>query len=107
MLVCLFLLVFNQCSFYSFKGSLPAHIDNITIAPWGDVIISEDGRGPDRLVNINSQGDCLPIAMNSFNNSEFAGATFSPNGKTLFVNIYQPTMTLAITGPWEELHKTI
>ena len=81
--------------------------DNITIAPWGDVIISEDGRGPDRLVNINSQGDCLPIAMNSFNNSEFAGATFSPNGKTLFVNIYQPTMTLAITGPWEELHKTI
>ena len=29
----IFLLVFNQCSFYSFKGSLPAHIDNITIAP--------------------------------------------------------------------------
>ena len=29
----IFLLIFNQCSFYSFKGSLPAHIDNITIAP--------------------------------------------------------------------------
>ena len=37
------------------------------------------------------------------NNAEFAGVNFAPDGKTLFVNIYSPTMTIAITGPWEEL----
>jgi len=33
-------------------------------------------------------------------NSEFAGATFSPDGTTLFVNIQHQGFTLAITGPW-------
>ena len=32
--------------------------------------------------------------------TELAGACFSPDGRTLFVNAYSPTMTLAITGPW-------
>ena len=31
---------------------------------------------------------------------EFAGAVFSPDGSTLFVNIQQSGVTLAITGPW-------
>ena len=74
--------------------------DNITISPWGDIIASEDGKGPDRLVKINQKLECTPIAKNAFNNSEFAGATFSPDKKILFVNIYRPTMTLAIRGPW-------
>nr|MBA3847962.1 DUF839 domain-containing protein [Planctomycetota bacterium] len=30
----------------------------------------------------------------------FAGACFSPDGTTLFVNIQSPTTTIAITGPW-------
>ncbi|MEC8786453.1 MAG: alkaline phosphatase PhoX, partial [Pseudomonadota bacterium] len=34
--------------------------------------------------------------------TELAGACFSPDGNTLFVNIYSPTKTLAITGPWLE-----
>ncbi|MEO1221689.1 MAG: alkaline phosphatase PhoX, partial [Pseudomonadota bacterium] len=32
--------------------------------------------------------------------TELAGACFSPDGKTMFVNAYAPTRTLAITGPW-------
>ena len=34
-ILCSFVLIvfFNSCSFYSFKGSLPPHIDNITILP--------------------------------------------------------------------------
>jgi hypothetical protein len=32
--------------------------------------------------------------------TELAGACFSPDGKVLFVNVYSPAMTLAITGPW-------
>ena len=43
------------------------------------------------------------IAENFLNNAEFAGVNFAPDGKTLFVNIYSPTMTIAITGPWEDL----
>ena len=81
--------------------------DNITVAPWGDIIISEDGKGHDRLVGITSDGKCYNLAKNIFNKSEFAGANFSPDGKTLFVNIYDPTMTIAINGPWKELNRTI
>ncbi len=36
-----------------------------------------------------------------FRNREFAGATFSPNGRWLFLNIQTPGFTVAITGPWE------
>jgi secreted PhoX family phosphatase len=34
--------------------------------------------------------------------SEWAGATFSQDGAWLFLNIYSPGVTLAITGPWQE-----
>ena len=77
--------------------------DNITISPWGDVIVCEDGRGRDRIIGIKNDGSTYVIAENYLNNSEFAGANFSPDGKILFVNIYSPTMTLAITGPWNKL----
>ena len=40
------------------------------------------------------------IEPNDYRDSEWAGATFSPDGKTLFVNIQTPGVTLAITGPW-------
>ena len=36
-----------------------------------------------------------------FRSSEFAGATFSPDGRWLFVNVQRPGITMAITGPWE------
>ena len=77
--------------------------DNITISPWGDLIVSEDGKGHDRLIGIKPNGESYLLAENIFNKSEFAGAVFSPNGKTLFVNIYDPTMTIAIEGPWNSL----
>ena len=35
--------------------------------------------------------------------TELAGACFSPDGKVLFVNVYSPAKTLAITGPWAHL----
>ncbi|MFS0709108.1 alkaline phosphatase PhoX [Brevundimonas sp. 2P06AA] len=34
-------------------------------------------------------------------NTEFAGVCWAPNGQTMFVNLYSPGMTLAVTGPWE------
>lgn len=75
--------------------------DNMTISPWGDVIVCEDGRGRDRIIGIKKNGHTYVIAENILNNSEFAGVNFSPDGSILFVNIYSPTMTIAITGPWK------
>ena len=40
------------------------------------------------------------LGMNRYNEKELAGVCFSPDGTTLFVNIYDPGITLAITGPW-------
>lgn len=77
--------------------------DNITVSPWGDVIICEDGRGVDYLIGIKPNGHNYKIAKNAFNKSEFAGACFSPDGQTLFVNIYRPTKTIAIRGDWKSL----
>ena len=72
--------------------------DNLTLAPFGDLIVCEDGAGEQFLVGVTPQGQYYPLARNALNNSEFAGICFSPDGKTMFVNIYRPGMTLAIWG---------
>lgn len=45
--------------------------------------------------------------MNRLNDTEFAGACFSPDGEIMFVNIFgdgEPDsgMTCAISGPWRD-----
>lgn len=75
--------------------------DNICIAPWGTAFLCEDGGGDQYLVGVDPQcGELWPFAFNRTGDSEFAGANFSPDGKTLFVNIQNPSMTVAISGPW-------
>ena len=76
------------------------NVDNITIAPWGDIIVCEDGPEANRVLGVTPAGVLFEFANNAMNTSEFAGATFSPDGTTLFVNIQDPGLTLAITGPW-------
>ena len=91
-------------------SNLLENCDNLTVAPWGDLIVCEDGGCADGtkeeyLVGITPQGRLYRFARNAYNPSELAGATFSPDGRTLFVNIQDPGITLAVTGPWHELHK--
>ena len=74
--------------------------DNLTVSPWGDLVVCEDR--PDavvRIVGVTPQGRLYTFA-NTPTRSEFAGATFSPDGSTLFVNIQKRGLTLAITGPF-------
>lgn len=74
--------------------------DNLTVSPWGDIIVCEDRSGPEvRLVGVTPQGRLYTLA-HQHQESEFAGITFSPDGSTLFVNIQWKGWTLAITGPW-------
>lgn len=83
------------------NSDLMSFCDNLTIAPWGDVILCEDTRSP-RVIGITKDGKLYPIAHNVGHASEFAGACFSPDGSTLFVNIQDAGLTLAITGPWQK-----
>jgi len=76
--------------------------DNLTVAPWGDLILCEDGGNEQFLVGITPEGKFFKLGRNAKSNSEFAGACFSPDGKTLFVNIQHAGLTLAVTGPWAE-----
>lgn len=75
--------------------------DNLTVAPWGDLVVCEDGSGDQFVVGITPQGGIYKIARNATGGSEFAGACFSPDGSTLFVNIQHLGLSVAITGPWD------
>ena len=84
----------------STRDSLLANADNITMAPWGDLVVCEDSPSHSGLVGIRPDGTQYAIADNAYSGSELAGACFSPDGSILFVNIQYPGMTVAITGPW-------
>jgi uncharacterized protein len=77
--------------------------DNITVAPNGHLITCEDGKGEQRLIGITPQGGVYTFARNARDNSEFAGSCFSPDGRTMFVNIYDPGLTLAVWGKWTNI----
>lgn len=77
--------------------------DNITVAPDGHLIVCEDQYTPNavnHLRGITPTGAAYAFARLTME-TELAGACFSPDGQTLFVNAYSPTCTLAITGPWK------
>ncbi|MFI6086421.1 alkaline phosphatase PhoX [Streptomyces sp. NPDC051218] len=82
--------------------------DNITVSPYGGLVIAEDGNGIQHLFGATERGRTYPIARNELNAgtpekpsySEFTGVTFSPDGRTLYANIQTPGIMLAITGPW-------
>ena len=94
--------------------------DNLCVCPHGGLTICEDGdygnnKRAQRIHFLSQDGNLMPFAVNDiqlkgekgfrgdFRGKEWAGATFSPDGKWLFVNIQTPGMTLAITGPWKDL----
>ncbi len=86
-------------------SNLMENADNLTVTPWGDLIICEDGPNEEFLVGVTPEGHLYRFARNAGNMSELAGATFSPDGTTLFVNIQSPGITLAITGPWHDIRQ--
>jgi hypothetical protein len=99
--------------------------DNMTVTAGGGLLLAEDEAStaysaedvedvaPDltdvnRLIGITPAGEAFKFAVNVF--SEMAGVCFSPDGDTLFVNIFGDSagtpaghagegMTCAITGP--------
>ncbi|MGH7671528.1 MAG: alkaline phosphatase PhoX [Gemmatimonadales bacterium] len=84
--------------------------DNIVVSPRGGLVLCEDGGGVQFLRGLTRRGEIFDFGQNLANEDEFAGACFSPDGETLFVNIQGSTsstgaskgMTFAIWGPWED-----
>ncbi|RRQ52130.1 alkaline phosphatase PhoX [Sphingorhabdus wooponensis] len=76
--------------------------DNLTVAPNGHLIVCEDQYTDDAvnyLRGVDTDGVAYPLGRLRMK-TELAGACYAPDGRTLFLNIYSPTRTLAITGPW-------
>lgn len=76
--------------------------DNLTVAPNGHLIVCEDQYTDDAvnyLRGITPAGEAYPFGRLRLK-TELAGACYSPDGRTLFVNIFSPAQTIAITGPW-------
>lgn len=80
------------------------HPDNVCVSPRGGIVLCEDADDARPYVRgLTPDGRLFDFAENIDNESEFAGATFSPDGRTLFVNIQdEPGATFAIWGPWEQ-----
>lgn len=100
--------------FESTAGEELDNPDNIGTSANGDIVLCEDGDlTGQRLQGLSADGRVFPIAKNNvvlagqrngitgdFRGFEWAGATWSPDGKWLFANIQTPGITFAITGPW-------
>jgi secreted PhoX family phosphatase len=87
--------------------------DHITVSPRGGLVLCEDGGGDEFLHGLTMNGEIFTFAQNNvrlrgernglagdFTSSEWAGPCYSPDGQWLFANIYEPGITVAITGPW-------
>jgi uncharacterized protein len=86
--------------------------DNMCVSPRGGLVICEDGPRTNFVRGLTPEGLVFDLVRNNLNRSEWAGACFSPQGRTLFVNLQGETnpqenpgsdkgMTLAVWGPWE------
>lgn len=74
--------------------------DNITVSPFRDLFICEDGDAEQFVRGVTPEGQLYSFARNALNDREFAGACFSTSPLTLYVNIQDPGITFAIWGPF-------
>lgn len=72
--------------------------DNLTLTPWGDIWVAEDGSGDQFLRGITPQGHVYDIARNAAGRGELTGVCLSPDARTLFVNLQREGLTFAIRG---------
>ena len=86
--------------------------DNVTAGRNGTLVLCEDSAGDNYLRALTPRGEIWNLALNRLVSStgtprfgdEFAGATFSPDHHTLFVNIQASRgITFAIWGPWKDV----
>ena len=89
------------------QNSDPDGPDNITVSPYGGVILAEDGEGRQHLVGATAAGQTYFLARNEVGDGsgEMTGPTYSADKSTLFANLFDPGHVYAITGPWRRIGK--
>lgn len=109
-------LIFEATDRSSFSGP-----DNIIVSPRGSLMICEDRLGlfkkgqyiaglneDDGLFTFCQVNPKLKTTYDGHDlgetaaSSEWAGVCFSADGQWMFANLYNPGMTFAITGPWQD-----
>ena len=89
--------------------------DNLCVSPRGGLVLCEDGASDNFVRGLTLDGAIFSFARNNvvldgekngfagdFSAREFAGATYSPDGRWLFFNAQTPGITFAVTGPWAD-----
>jgi secreted PhoX family phosphatase len=71
--------------------------DNLCSTPHGGLLVCEDAGAAQYLRGISPAGEIFDFARNLRNTIEFAGACFSPDGQTLFVNLYGRATVRTVT----------
>lgn len=92
---------------YESPGSATLDLpDNVVVSTRGSLVLCEDGSEDNFLRGLTRDGQLFDFARNadpSQVGQEFAGATFSHDGSTLFVNIQSSSgYSIAIWGPWQK-----
>jgi secreted PhoX family phosphatase len=109
-------LIFESSGHRQFSGP-----DNLALSPRGNLVVCEDRvnryRAGQSIAGISKSGHLHKFCQIDPNltgvwneidlaetarESEWAGACFSADGKWMFANIYNPGITVAITGPWDD-----
>lgn len=94
--------------------------DNLVVSPRGNLVVCEDRvtswTAGQSIAGVSREGELhkfcqvdpgLAVRWNGLDLratarvSEWAGVCFSADGKWMFANIYNPGITVAITGPWD------
>jgi secreted PhoX family phosphatase len=88
--------------------------DNVVIVPQtGDIFLQEDSDGEQFVRGVTRAGEIYDFAKSGTNESEFCGACFDPDHRTLYVNQQgnrgslpfgppgDAAVTYAIYGPFE------
>jgi len=108
-------LIYESPGHHVFSGP-----DNITMSPRGSLVICEDrvsqNTAAQLITSLTAAGELLrfcqinPALSGEYGghdlaktalHSEWSGVTFSADGQWMFVNIFNPGATVAITGPWQ------
>jgi secreted PhoX family phosphatase len=84
--------------------------DNLCVSPRGGLVLCEDGDDIQFMRGLTRDGAIFDFVQTNGPGSEFAGATFSPDGEILFFNVQgsttsdgtDPGFTYAMWGPWED-----
>ena len=94
----------------SSSAKLFDYVDNVTVSPASHLILCEDravSNPINHLKGATPYGRIYTIGRNVHcQGGELAGVCFSPDGATLFLNLYRPGLTLAVTGPWASFDGT-